>query len=382
MFFIGDVSRKIAVYYNLEFNRYTAVFKTIVVLVYVVFICFFFKEYNKFKVVRKFILLFLSLVIVFIFGQITLKTSRSLLEGINGNVLFLSRLLYWPLTLTAFFPLITSKKYKNNHLSFFTFLFILNVFLILIGFFFDINLFKTYMNSTRFGFMGIYNTSNQISYYFILFVLYYYYKAFFKLENILMFYLVLLSSFFIGTKKVYFFLMILFVYHFLKFKLYKKKEFYVVFSILTSNALFFSSTLKTFFISKFSIFIDIYYDSGLLTSITSLRDRLLIKTYHETVSSWRLPNYFIGGPSFSEIRSEFGIIDLYVFFGFFGIYAYYYYFVVYYRCTNFNKFYLFILISIGVTAFFSSGFLTDANQPLPFLLISGYFIKEVKSSIS
>lgn len=84
----------------------------------------------------------------------------------------------------------------------------------------------------------------------------------------------------------------------------------------------------------------------------------------------------LGGPKFHEIRSEFGLLDLYVFFGFFGLYVFFYFFKVFYQYTDYSRFYLFILVSVGLTAFFSSGFLSDANQPILFVLISGYFMAQ------
>jgi len=382
MFLLGDVLRKVAIYLNLEFIRYTGLSKTIVILTYLVFIIFWIRNYIEIKVTKKFIYLFTILIVVFFCGQFILKSSPSLLQSVNGNILFFSRFLYWPLTLIIFFPLITSKNYSNTHLNFFINLFFINIGLIALGFFFEINLFKTYNNESRFGFMGIYNTSNQVSYYFILFILYYYYRVFFKSENILLFSIVLITSLFIGTKKVYFFLIILFIYHFFKFKLYKERNFYAVFLILVTLLFSFFSNLKALFASKFSIFIDLYYESGLMTSLTSFRNQLLIKAFDYILNVWRIPNYILGGPNFNEIRSEFGLFDLYVFFGLFGLYAYYFYFKAYYQATSFDKFYLFILISIGITAFLSSGFLSDANQPLVFVLISGYFIVENKYKLN
>jgi hypothetical protein len=208
-------------------------------------------------------------------------------------------------------------------------------------------------------------------------MLYYYYKAYFKLKNYIEFCLVLIISFLIGTKKVYFFLILLFLYHFFKFKLYKSPKFYLTLSALATLTVIFFSTLKAFFISKFQIFVSIYKEDGLITSITSFRDQLFLKAFNELIiESWRLPNYILGGPIFHEYRTEFGLIDLYIFFGLFGLYVFYCFFKTFYQFTNFNKFYLFILISVGLTTFFSSGFLSDANQPLLFILISGYFITE------
>tara|TARA_R110002033_G_scaffold133508_1_gene173542 strand:- start:510 stop:1676 length:1167 start_codon:yes stop_codon:yes gene_type:complete len=382
MFLIGDVLRKTAIYFNLDFIRYTAVFKTIVIVTYVVFIGVFIKEYTNLRVTKKFIVFSAILLCFFFLGQISIKSDTSIVSLLSGNILFLSRYLFWFLTLIAFLPLISSNEYSNQHLRLFSIIFFVNFFFILYGFFFDINLFKTYLNSDRFGFMGIYNTSNQVSYYFILFILYYYYRVYFKAKNYLAFGLVFLVSLLVGTKKVYFFLIILFLYHFLKFKIYQNSKFYTILSAFVVLVIVFFSKLKAFFASKFQIFVNIYNEDGLISSVTSLRDKLLVKTFDEIlIKSWRLPNYIFGGPKFQEVRTEFELIDLYLFFGFFGLYAFYCFFKTFYQFTHFSKFYLFILVSVGLTAFFSSGFLSDANQPILFILISWYFITETNQEI-
>lgn len=377
MFVLGDVLRKIGIYFELDFIRYTAIFKTIVLISYIIFISYNFKEYNKIKVTKKFIVFFGLLLVVFFLGQIIIKSNTSLISLLRGNLLFLSRYMYWPFTIIVFFPLISSDHYTNQHLRFFSYIFFTNIFFILWGFFFDFSLFKTYINGNRFGFMGLYNTSNQVSYYFILFMLYYYYRFYFKFKNGLEFCLTLTISFLIGTKKVYFFLFLLFFYHFFKFKLYKNYKFYTISTSSFVLIFMFYSNIKLFLISKFQIFFDIYNESGLITSIFSFRDHLMIITFNDLiVESWRLPNYILGGPKFHEIRSEFGLLDLYVFFGFFGLYVFFYFFKVFYQYTDYSRFYLFILVSVGLTAFFSSGFLSDANQPILFVLISGYFMAQ------
>lgn len=376
-FLLGDVLRKLAIFYHLDFVRYTAVSKTIVMLTYFIFLAIYIKDYIKFKIIRKFIVLSVLLLVVFFLGQIMLNSNFSLTNILKGNLLYLSRYYFWPLTLILFLPLITSFNYKSHHLQFFTVLFIINIGFIILGLFFNIDVFKTYTNEHRFGFMGLYNTSNQASYYFILFLLFFYYQAFFKLKSYLPFIFTLLISFLIGTKKIYFFLVILLFYHIFKFKLYKKFKFYLLMTIIMVIVSLFYSKIKGFLFSKFKIFVNIYNEDGFITSITSFRDQLLLKSYNNLIlESWTLPNFVFGGPIFPEYRIEFGVFDLYIFFGIIGIFAFCYFFKTLYQFTNHNKFYLFILISIGLTTFFSSGFLSDPNQPILFVLISGYFISE------
>lgn len=379
IFVFGDLLRKIALYFDFSFNRYTGVFKAIVFLSYIIFIGLYLEEYYKQKEVKKLIKFFCVLIIVFVIGQFLIKTSlnETLLDSFRGNLVFLVRYLFWPLTVIVFFPLINSNRYSKLNLRIIIYVFFINIIFIILGHYFSINLFRTYINSIRFGFMGFYNTSNQVSYYFILMILYFYYRVFYKGTTNIELVLVLLTSVLIGTKKVYFYLFILFTFHFFKNKLYYKREFYIIMSLLLSFCLFFENNLGLFFQRKFQVFVNLYNKEGFLSMITSKRSGLLKETVNEfVVNSWSIPNYIFGGPKFHIIRTEFGLVDLYLFFGFFGLYYYYYLFKLLFKQTNYNKYYLFVLVSLGVTCFFSSGFLSDANQPLLFIIITGYFIVE------
>lgn len=374
-FTIGDILRKFSMFLNLEFIRYTAIAKTTVLVCYILTIIFS-KVYFKNPYTRKLIYLTGILVLIYISGQIILLNSASIFSY-NENILILSRYLFWPLTLIAFLPLITDPIFENRQLKLFEYIFLLNALLILISFLFDINFFVTYDNPNRFGFMGFYNTHNQASYYFIMMILYYYYLSRFKNTGQYKLIFILLVSLLIGTKKIYLFLLILATYDIIKSKVWKEKYFYIKI-LATTIILFFSfNSIKAIIYNKFKLFFDIYHESGFLSSITSFRNEILISTINETIiESWRWPNYILGGPKFYEHRSEFGFIDLYVFFGLFGLYFFYKIFGLIYTLTNNNKFFLFVIISLMTIAFFAEGFFSSANQPLMFLLISGFFIIE------
>ena len=133
MFLLGDVLRKTSIYFNLDFIRYTGVFKTIVLITYIVFVFVYLKEYTKLEVTKKFIVFSIGLLIVFFLGQTIIKSNSNILSLIRGNLLFLSRYLYWPITIITFLPLITSSNYSNQHLRFFSILFFINAAVILLS---------------------------------------------------------------------------------------------------------------------------------------------------------------------------------------------------------------------------------------------------------
>ncbi|WP_156772426.1 hypothetical protein [Urechidicola croceus] len=250
----------------------------------------------------------------------------------------------------------------------------MNTLLILLSFTFNIQLFSTY--SGRFGFMGVYNTHNQVSYYFILFILFYYYKFIFKNEKPIKLIFVVVISFLIGTKKIYFFNLLLFSHYILNQKLYKKKSFYLL--TISGIIIFtlFIEQIKLIFFQKFDVFVNIYQEKGLVTSITSYRNTLFFKVINDTIlNHWNFLNYIFGGSEFYKLRVEFGWVDIYLFFGIFGLLVYFLFFKKLLIITGYNKFYLVVLVVVLGVDFFAGGFVSSANQPILFLLITAYFIQ-------
>ena len=378
IFVIGDILRKVAIYHNLEFIRYTAISKSIVLVLYIIVLIVFFKSYYSYKTTRKIIYSIIILCAVYFLGQLCLNDNDLGLNLFNKNNLIFSRYIYWPFTILVFYPLLTSTKFVNKQFKLYEYFFLFNAVLIILSLIFSFTLFKTYFNPQRFGYMGVFNTHNQASYAFILFILYYYYNGIFKKENTLKLLFVILVSLLIGTKKIYLFLILLCLYHFVKFKLWNKRNTYIQAASLLILGIIFLPIIK----NKFQLFIDIYNERGIITSLFSYRDDLLISTMNNTVKSdWSALNYFLGGPKFYESRTEFGILDLYLFFGIMGLLIYYKLFKLFYNLTDNNKFYLFGLIVIGFVAMLAEGFFSSANQPLIFVLISATFISYSKKNI-
>lgn len=375
LFFLGDVLRKIALFFDWEFVRFTALTKTIVLALQAITIIVYFKEYLKNKITRNLILIITALLLVYILGQLSLKEPTDIFTY-NKNILILSRYLFWPVTLLVFHPLI-GNDYLGKHIKFFEILFLINSGIILFAFIFNIEILETYLSSKRIGYMGFYNTHNQASYAFIAFIYYYYYKVIFKKENALKLFFVIAISLLIGTKKIYFFNILLLIGHLVYFRVYTKKIFHILLLPILAIGFFFKNAWVLFFENNFSVFINIALEKDILTSIMSYRNILLEQTIQTTVmDNWTTSNYLIGGPMFYISRTELGLVDIYIFFGVIGLLAFYYIFKTFYLLANKHKFYLIILITMIFVAFFAEGFFSSANQPLLVLLITSFFILE------
>jgi hypothetical protein len=375
VFLTGDILRKVGIFISADFIRYTAVSKLIVLFAYLIVIITFFKIYINNTYSKGLLFCIILLLITFYLGQFFLRDYQGFFKIEGRNYLILTRYLFWPLTAAVFLPLFIDKNYDQKHLFFLERIVIINSIIIFIGLIFDIEIFRTYSNPNRFGFMGLFNTHNQASYYYISFILFNYYLIFFKKQNKTKFLIFVLTALLVGTKKIYLFLILLGLTHIIYFKVWKNRLFYLrAIAIIILVTVFFSY-LKSLFINTFGLFIKIYNEKGLLSSLSSYRSDLLLKTVKNTIyENWTDQNYFFGGARFHVSRTEFELVDLYIFFGLFGFFAYYYLFRILFVLTKGDKFYLFILVMIGIISFFASGFLTSANQPIMFLLISSYFI--------
>lgn len=377
LFFLGDISRKWAIALNLDFTRYTAVSKSIVIVLYLTTLLYFFKVFYKIPFTKTLINYSSILIFTYLISQLIINNHDSFYQRLTGNFIYFGRYMIWFLSLIVFFPLLTIKGSTTKHFKTFKMIFFANVVVIIVALVFELSLFKTYhMNSERFGYMGFYNTSNQASYYFILFLLYYYYLSFINQESRLklVFFLVLVASLFVGTKKIYFFLILLCIFHGYKFCWYKKLKSYLYFGAIFLIMFLFKNEVLGFLSKKFDVLVEVYSEEGFLTAFFSFRNELLIQSYQFVISEWELLNYFIGGAKFYSIRPEFEVVDIYLIFGFFGCYVFYWIFKKLYRYSAGNKFYLFIIVCLSITSFFAAGFVSDANIPLMFILVSASFI--------
>lgn len=196
---------------------------------------------------------------------------------------------------------------------------------ILIGAFFDLSFFKTYL--FRFGYMGVLHKSIVATYFFVSSILYVYYISFIRKTSSKLFFLFLiLTALLVGTKAIYLFLVCLLGYHIIAFKLYNRKSFYVcvLFFVLIVIGLFYFE--KSLFISVFDVLIGVYNKHGLVTTLMSFRDQMLIEKTSYYLEDWSVINYFFGGKIDSVGLFEMSIIDMFVFFGSVGMFLYLYFF--------------------------------------------------------
>jgi hypothetical protein len=377
VFFLGDIFRKIAIHFECEFTRYSTVSKLVVLLIFLIFFISNFKTYIREDYFKKMAIAITILTVTFILGQISLRSNISQPLNFFLNIEYLVKYLYLPITILLFSSLKNEIEYVKKIICFIELIFLVNSIFILIGYSFEVNLFKTY-GENRFGYIGVFSRSGQTSFFFIMFILFYYHRLMDKITKVdvfkLVFYISL--SLLLGTKRIYFFLILLSLHYFVIHRGFKKRMTYWFIALAAFLAIFLKHRVIDAFNKVFDLFQQIYYNSGFISSLTSFRSDLFYNTINEFVlKNWSFTNYIFGGPSFQNYIFITGMdfFDLYLFFGLAGLFVYFNLFKIlldFKIQANFVLFFLFILM---ITSFFSSAFLYDPYVNFLFVLMIYHF---------
>lgn len=190
---------------------------------------------------------------------------------------------------------------------------------IVIGLIFEITLFKTYRGGLRFGYTGLLHKSVAATYFFIgSMCLSYYYTYIQQKWNAWFFYLILGCSFLVGTKGIYLFNGLLFLYSSWAHQWYKKKAFYGGIAFLGLAVTLLVNGMIGRYSNTFQVFYSIYKEHGLLTTMMSYRNEILVEKGTMYLEKWKIWNYFVGGKLPELGLFEMSLVDLYSFFGGFG----------------------------------------------------------------
>ncbi len=354
IFYLTEGVAKYYYYYDLERINSLKYIKGFAIIIFISYIIFYKKSKSIFN--------YLSITILFIVGQLFLKDSE--IDFINLTII----LKYiFPLVLLDFAYLHFDKNTNIYFLRSFEFLIIINSILILFGFLFKIFLFKTYFGD-RFGFDGLFITSAGASYFYVITLFYLYVNLNKGKYYVLLFIISILSSILTGTKTLYLFIMMLFIYH----AIIKKNKFTI--KNLTISAIVVLCLSILFFILE-SSYIDFIKNEGLLTSIVSYRDKLLLnKTIPFITNHWSLSNYFFGGISKTTLRSQLGFVDLFFTLGLIGGFLYIYRYFKSLIKVIINKDIIFILISISILIFLGGNFFFNATIAIYLVFLQQLFI--------
>lgn len=259
-----------------------------------------------FLIKRKSWTIFYMLLIVFalfLFGQFSIESQ------IRFEVLILFTRYLFPIILFCAYNHI-SKETKGNTFSIYKWFLLFNSLIILIGFIFQLDEFKTY-SGERFGYNGLLYASATSTYVYIFYLIHLIVLVKRKIKVELWYYFPLLACFFIGTKSVYLVLLIIVPYiGYLKFKRHRFIAMSMILFLMTVILLSSINSLNRILVSNKSDF---------LTTILSKRDVIFkSKSLPYTEENWNFINYAFGGLGSPDLRSQMTPIDLVLIFGFLG----------------------------------------------------------------
>lgn len=307
-----------------------------------------------------------GLILCFLLGLIGLK------NGINKETLIsFSKYLFF-LVLIIFFSKTYLLKFKNSVFIFklYEVLILINCFIILISFVFQIEMFMTY-DTHRFGYIGLFYASATGTYFYLLAISYFLIKYEQNVFYQPLFYLNTFCSLLVGTKSIYLFLVV----SLLAFSLFLIKNKTLKRLIIFLTCL--SAIIIFYVLFTHGLFSEILKEEGWLTSILSYRDQLIInRSIPYIENNWHFHNYLFGGLAIVTTRPQMELIDLFLFFGVLGLVYYLFIFKKYFFDFQIHNIFITTLLVVlaGITLI-AGNFFYNASVPIYLVILKLAIIK-------
>ncbi len=327
---------------------------------------------------KEFWIIILVLIVSFFIGQYTLQdnnffTTKLLSELTIGDTYHLNKYIFIVLFVGVVQKMKNKLALSSKAVDMLVILLTINAVLIVLGTVFDINLFKSFPNSSRFGYSGLFTKSGESVLLYCIVAVHYYLK-FLKNKRIAP------VIFFIGIallsgKKIAILLPIaLYVLHFCMYSKHRVVYRGVGASII-AVALFFAENITRFTVRFFPFWEQILLENSLITVLTSTRNLALIKAKTYVVEKWRFLNYIFGGVDYNNYKIEVDPFDLFVFFGLFGG-GVYLWFIVKNYVMPYTKMVKYSIVSLFVLGMIYGAFLFNILLMLCLFLFSIAFKNE------
>lgn len=312
--------------------------------------------------------IFLVLTVIFFLGQWTIT------NGFQQEIIVSFGKFLFPLVLFLYFnknPL-NSEGYKWLFKAF-EILILVNSLLIVIGFLFEVPLFKTYRYDNRFGYDGLMIVSATATYVYSIACFYFLVRLKDKFLTHWKSLFFILSLLLLGTKSAYlclFVSLIVYVVFYLKISKTAKIILLIAGSLLAMVVFY-------IFFFQWGLFNEIRQAEGFLTSLLSTRDKAFMEvTWPFIQQEWSWLNYFVGGINDLSTRSQMGVVDVFFIWGIVGgiiyLYSYYKSFVIF----KTNKVVSILMVTLFVLIFLSGNFFENASIAIYMLVLQGVFSQE------
>lgn len=368
IFFVSDFCNKLLLYSGSDFYRISILFRAFYeFLFFSVLILFLNKKRMVFFIFL--VLIFFSFLIgQFIFSQ-NIKYQYNFAENLSIlNKYFFVFIIYFTIYKLQDYPekFLKAIRLIEN-------LFFFNAIATLIGFFFNLDFLRTYINQAhRYGFSGTIPAQNEATVFLFIAISFFYYKHFILNLKTNKIYVVLGASILLGTKAIYLFLAMLLLFHFLSRSSAKTKFVSIVLTFVIYLGVV--AYLETAHAREaLGYFVDKKQQHGLAYMLFSGRTQYLEQISDQILNHWSLLNYFIGGQDQSKFMIEMDLFDLYFFLGGLGVLIYFsLIFTTLFRFRLMRPFNLFFVFSFFSLAFMGGHFFSSAINALYLCLVCMY----------
>jgi|GEM_PF-2039987 len=309
---------------------------------------------------------------IFLLGQVGFVSW----EQLKHNAWFLDKYLFIILTLLYVQTIKDIEKYYPLFFKVFEIFIIVNSICILLGLVLPTDWFNTYYgNHNRFGLDGLILRSGAATYIYWI-ALYYFVTECFILKKKKYFQLILVAvaSLLLGTKAMFIGYVFLAGYLFIYWRGYKNVWMVITILILLVIGLFFIDEVLYLLIENSPSFQAVYEENGIWSVVFSLREQHLLEEMLPLMQEkWTWRNYLFGGGFNMHFRSQFGLLDLFYFFGVVGTVAYLFIFGKLFCTFKKNRTTNLFLLGTFVLMAFSANFFYETILAFHLVLIKGYF---------
>lgn len=312
------------------------------------------------------------LTLIFFLGQVGFVP----FEQLKSNAWFLDKYLFLILALLYIQTIKDIEKLYPLFFKVFELFIVANSILILVGLLLPTDWFNTYYgNHNRFGLNGIILRSGAATYIYWIALYYYVTECFILKKNkYLQLAIVAIASLLLGTKAMFIGYLFLAVYLFIFWGGYKKIGVVIPILIVLVGGLFFIDDLLYLLIENSPSFQAVYEESGIWSVIFSLRDQHLLEEMIPLIQEkWTWRNYLFGGGYTMHYRSQFGLLDLFYFFGILGTGVYLFIFSKLFCTFKLNVTTGFFLLGTFVLMAFSANFFYETILAFHLIFAKCYF---------
>lgn len=370
LMFFSDAASKYLVVTGSSFSQIS-----LIVRIIFEFIIAFYLLININKSTANYFLYIVMLFIFFILGQ-------ALIGNLDNFVINFTEYNKYIFIFLVFLYFKLSLKNKINYeitYKILIFIFLLNIFCIFVGLFFEIEYLKTFYGMDyRYGYNGVISAGNESSFVFVSMISFFYFRAYYERSNKIFLLIATMASLLSGLKGVYIFIALLLLFHVL-FNMRKKWLFLVIPLGIYGFGYLINYMEGDHFQTLIEFFMKTLNNEGLIYALLSGRNEILANESVLVVKDWIYLNFLIGGVDVCLYIMEMDFFDLILFFGLFGsglyIYLFYKSFMHTFIGYNFFTFYIFSLL---ILAFFGGHFLTSPVSAVYFTLVILYFQNKIK----